>query len=62
LIATFHDAIRSAVPLILDLLKDIDWQVRHAGAKIIAKLAEHCKSWHLPYCLTSMKPIDSHIP
>jgi HEAT repeat protein len=43
LVATFHDVIRGAVPQIVDLLKESDWQIRNAGANAIGKLAEHCK-------------------
>ena len=44
-LATFHDAIKIAVPLIIKSLGDSDSHVRLAGAKAIGKLAEQSKWW-----------------
>ena len=36
-----HEAIRAAIPLLVDLLKDEDEDVRSAAVSGVVKLAEH---------------------
>ena len=39
----FHDAIKSAVPQFVELLKHKAWNIRWAGANAMSKLAEQRK-------------------
>jgi hypothetical protein len=44
-LAAFHDAIKSALPHMLERVKDSGWHVRLAAATTIGKLAEDGMDW-----------------
>jgi HEAT repeat protein len=60
-LAIFHDTIKDAVPMIVNLLNDSDSNVRLAAAYAIGNLAEQCIVVVVTTRFTQLRSVSSHI-
>jgi hypothetical protein len=59
--AVFHEAMKPAIPQVIALLTDPDWDVRQSATNVFGKLADHGK-WPIEYLSMSFSMSPSCLP